>query len=93
MVCNKRTIESLIKGGAFDSLGHTRRGLVAVHEGAIDAVVADKRQEAIGQDSLFGGMDDDSGATLAVAPPVPEGEWDKQSLLIAEREMLGRYVS
>ncbi len=59
VVCNKRTIESLIKAGAFDDLGHTRRGLIAVHEAAVDAVVSDKRQEAIGQDSLFGGLDDE----------------------------------
>jgi DNA polymerase-3 subunit alpha len=93
VVCNKRTIESLIKGGAFDSLGQTRRGLVCVHEAAVDAVVSDKRQEAIGQDSLFGGLGDDSGPTLSVVPPVPEGEWDKQTLLSSEREMLGLYVS
>jgi DNA polymerase III subunit alpha len=93
VVCNKRTIESLIKAGAFDSLGHTRRGLVAVHETAVDAVVSDKRQEAIGQDSLFGGLDDLDGPTLSVVPPVPEGEWDKQTLLASEREMLGLYVS
>ena len=92
VVCNKRTIESLIKAGAFDSLGQSRRGLVAVHEAAVDAVISDKRQEAIGQDSLFGGLDD-SGPTLSVVPPVPEGEWDKQTLLSSEREMLGLYVS
>jgi DNA polymerase-3 subunit alpha len=92
LVCNKRTIESLVKAGAFDSLGHTRRGLVAVHEVAVDAVVADKRQEAIGQDSLFGGLDD-TGPTLSVVPPVPTEEWDKATLLASEREMLGLYVS
>jgi DNA polymerase-3 subunit alpha len=90
--CNKRTIESLIKAGAFDDLGHTRRGLMAVHEAAVDAVVSDKRQEAIGQDSLFGGLDD-GAPTLSVVPPVPDGEWDKQTLLSSEREMLGLYVS
>ena len=92
VVCNKRTIESLIKSGAFDSLGQGRKGLVAVHEIAVEAVVADKRQEAVGQDSLFGGLDD-SGPTLSIVPPVPEGEWDKKTLLSAEREMLGLYVS
>src|SRR5690606_41295080 len=35
VVCNKKTIESLIKAGAFDSLGHSRRGLLAVHAEAI----------------------------------------------------------
>ena len=54
-VCNKRVIESLIKAGAFDSFGHPRKGLVLVHEQAIDAVIDIKRNEAIGQDSLFGG--------------------------------------
>src|SRR5665648_284072 len=54
--CNKRTIESLIKGGSFDSLQHTRQGLVRVHEAYIDALADEKRQEAIGQDSLFGGF-------------------------------------
>jgi len=93
VVCNKRTIESLIKAGAFDSLGHARRGLVAVHEAAVDAVVSDKRQEAIGQDSLFGGLDDTTGPSLSVVPPVPPGEWDKQTLLASERDMLGLYVS
>jgi len=92
VVCNKRTIESLIKAGAFDSLGQSRRGLAAVHETAVDAVVADKRQEAIGQDSLFGGLDD-GGPELSVVPPVPPGEWDKATLLASEREMLGLYVS
>ena len=57
VVCNKRTIESLIKSGAFDSLGESRRGMVEVHERYIDALVEVKKQEAIGQDSLFGAFD------------------------------------
>ena len=56
VVCNKRTIESLIKGGSFDSLQHTRQGLVRVHEAYVDALVDEKKQEAIGQDSLFAGF-------------------------------------
>ncbi len=92
VVCNKRTIESLVKAGAFDSLGQTRRGLVAVHEIAVDAVLSDKRQEAIGQDSLFGGLGD-GGPQLSVVPEVPTEEWSKQTLLASEREMLGLYVS
>ena len=46
VVCNKRTLEALIKAGAFDSLGHTRRGLVHVYEPAVDAVLDTKRNEA-----------------------------------------------
>jgi DNA polymerase-3 subunit alpha len=89
-VCNKRVIESLIKAGAFDSLGSPRKGLMMIHEQAIDAVIDVKRNEAIGQDSLFG---DDPVATAAFEIPVPDGEWDKQALLGFEREMLGLYVS
>ncbi len=89
-VCNKRVVESLIKAGAFDSLGSPRRGLLMIHEQAIDSVIDVKRNEAIGQDSLFGG-DDDNAATFDV--PVPDGEWDKRTLLGFEREMLGLYVS
>jgi DNA polymerase-3 subunit alpha len=93
-VCNKRVIESLAKAGAFDSLGHRRRALVQWHEDAVDFFVDQKRQEAIGQDSLFGfGGDEDLDDAL-MAPQVPDiGEWDKQTLLAHEREMLGLYVS
>jgi DNA polymerase-3 subunit alpha len=92
VVCNKRTIESLIKAGAFDSLGETRKGLVTVHEQAVDAVIGDKRQEAMGQDSLFGDLDG-TGPSLSMVPEVPKGEWEKSALLAAERDMLGLYVS
>jgi DNA polymerase-3 subunit alpha len=94
-VCNKRTIEALIKGGAFDSLGHPRRGLMNVFEAAVDQVLDTKRNEAIGQFDLFA----DLGAPGATDPSdvfvvrVPEGEWDKKVLLQFEREMLGLYVS
>jgi DNA polymerase-3 subunit alpha len=90
VVCNKRVIESLVKGGAFDSFGHDRKGLALVHEQAVDAVIDIKRNEAIGQDSLFGG---DAEAEAVFDVPIPEGEWDKSQLLAFEREMLGLYVS
>ncbi len=93
VVCNKRTIESLIKAGAFDSLGDPRRGLIEVHERYVDAVVDDKRKEDQGQDSLFGGFGDDSGIEMAVLPGIPQVEWDKRGKLAFEREMLGLYVS
>jgi DNA polymerase-3 subunit alpha len=90
VVCNKRVIESLIKAGAFDSFRDARKGLVLVHEQAVDAVIDIKRNEAIGQDSLFGG---DAEAEAVFDVPVPAGEWDKSTLLNFEREMLGLYVS
>jgi DNA polymerase III subunit alpha len=89
-VCNKRVIESLIKAGAFDSFGHPRRGLMLVHEQAVDAIIDVKRNEAIGQDSLFG---DDSHDDVTFDIPIPAGEWEKSTLLGFEREMLGLYVS
>jgi len=93
-VCNKRTIESLIKAGAFDDMKHRRRALVAVHETAVDQFVDIKRNEAIGQDSLFGGLDDDLGGSFGASVTIPDiDEWDKMTLLGHEREMLGLYVS
>ena len=89
-VCNKRVIESLIKAGAFDSFGSPRKGLLLTHEQAIDTVIDVKRNEAIGQDSLFG---EDTGAAEIFDVPVPDGEWEKPTLLGFEREMLGLYVS
>ena len=91
--CNKRVIESLVKAGAFDSLGDTRRGLVAVHVEAVDAALETKRAEAIGQFDLFGGGDDDEGVSFGLEITVPVGEWDKAVLLAHERDMLGLYVS
>jgi DNA polymerase-3 subunit alpha len=91
--CNKKTVESLIKAGAFDSLGHTRRGLMAIHLEAIDAVMENKRAAAIGQFDLFGEaplpspVPNDLGSVGTVA------EWEKTLLLAYEREMLGLYVS
>jgi DNA polymerase-3 subunit alpha len=90
-VCNKKTIESLIKAGAFDDLGHHRKALVAVHLEAIDAVIESKRAEAIGQFDLFG--DIGSSAMSGLEIEIPQGEWDKSTLLAFEREMLGLYVS
>jgi len=89
-VCNKRVIESLIKAGAFDSFGHPRKGLVLIHEQAVDAIIDVKRNEAIGQDSLFG-EEPEIAATFDV--PVPDTEWEKATRLSFEREMLGLYVS
>ncbi|MBS43144.1 MAG: DNA polymerase III subunit alpha [Nocardioides sp.] len=94
-VCNKRVIDSLIKAGAFDDMKHVRRALVAVHESAVDQFVDIKRNEAIGQDSLFAGLDDDGdGGSFGTQVAVPElDEWDKTTLLAHERDMLGLYVS
>src|SRR6478609_8894920 len=98
VVCNKRTIESLAKAGAFDNLGHSRRGIVEKHDQFVDALADVKRQADFGQDSLFdalmsGSSDIDEGAAFDGLPELPTHEWDKQTLLTFEREMLGLYVS
>ncbi|MGH1551059.1 DNA polymerase III subunit alpha [Leifsonia poae] len=91
---NKRTVESLIKAGAFDSLGHTRRALVEVHEDAVESAVKIKRNEANGDvgfdfDSLWG--EDEAAQTQHHIPNRPE--WAKRDKLAFERDMLGLYVS
>jgi len=94
--CNKKVIESLVKAGAFDSLGHCRRGLISVHAQAVDSVMGLKKHEAVGQFDLFGdSAAEDAGGAPAIAfdLAIPTGEWDKRDLLSYERDMLGLYVS
>ncbi|GGM08922.1 DNA polymerase III subunit alpha [Dactylosporangium sucinum] len=97
VACNKKTVESLIKAGAFDSMDHPRRGLLAIHADAIDAYADIKKNEAIGQFDLFGdafgAADESGGAGAVMTQPIPQIEWDKRELLTFEREMLGLYVS
>ncbi|MBI4900653.1 MAG: DNA polymerase III subunit alpha [Actinobacteria bacterium] len=92
-VCNKRTVESLIKAGAFDTMRHPRRALMEVYETAIDHVLDLKRNQAFGQDDLFGDGGDEVAAppTSGSIPDLPD--WDKRTKLAFEREMLGLYVS
>jgi DNA polymerase-3 subunit alpha len=90
-VANKRTVESLVKAGAFDSLGATRRALIEIHEDAVEAAVTEKRAEANGQvgfdfDSLW-----EEPQPVNKVPDRPE--WSKRDKLAFEREMLGLYVS
>ncbi len=93
-VCNKKTIESLIKAGAFDSLGHSRKGLMSIYLEAIDSVLEEKRAQAIGQFDLFGGANEVSANGIStLALEISDQEWEKALLLSYEREMLGLYVS
>jgi len=92
--CNKKVTESLIKAGAFDSLGHPRKGLFLVHTDAVDSVLGTKKAQAMGQFDLFGGGDGDSaGADAVFGIRVPDEEWADKHKLALEREMLGLYVS
>jgi DNA polymerase-3 subunit alpha len=92
--CNKKVTESLVKAGAFDSLGHPRKGLFLVHSDAVESVLGTKKAEAMGQFDLFGsGSDDDDAGDSAFTIKVPGEEWDDKHKLALEREMLGLYVS
>ncbi|RZI06624.1 DNA polymerase III subunit alpha, partial [Staphylococcus aureus] len=82
------------KAGAFDSLGHARKGLFLVHSDAVDSVLGTKKAEALGQFDLFGSNDDGTGTADPVFTiKVPDDEWEDKHKLALEREMLGLYVS
>jgi DNA polymerase-3 subunit alpha len=91
VACNKRVIESLIKSGAFDSMGHSRRALMSVYEAAVDGVLDLKRNEAHGQSDLFGDLGMEANPVSGTVPDLDD--WDKRTRLAFEREMLGLYVS
>ena len=96
-VLNKRTVESLIKGGAFDSIDPNRRALFQIHDEAVDQVMPIKRKQAEGQFDLFADADEDAPQQDALGDAqvtVPDiDEWDKSTKLNFERQMLGLYVS
>ncbi len=89
-VLNKRTIESLIKAGAFDSLGHARKGLLSVFERIIDDTVARRREHDMGVMSLFGELE---GGVVYERATIPSDEFEKMPRLAFEKEMLGLYIS
>ncbi|MDR1033399.1 MAG: DNA polymerase III subunit alpha [Bifidobacteriaceae bacterium] len=95
-VCNKRVIESLIKAGAFDSFGVPRRILMNAHEEAVDAVLAIKKSEELGQFDLFsaGAGEDTRSLEDRFGIKIRKGnEWKHSKLLEFEHEMLGTYIS
>jgi DNA polymerase III subunit alpha len=92
-VLNKRTIESMIKAGAFDSLSHPRRGLLMVFEQIIDATLVRRRERDQGVMSLFGELGGDAAQGFDERVAIPDNEFDKSDRLKFEKEMLGLYVS
>ena len=93
--CNKKLTESLIKAGAFDSVGHPRKGLFLIHSDAVESVQGTKKAEAMGQFDLFGSGEGDGtdSSDSVFTIKVPDEEWDDKHKLALEREMLGLYVS
>jgi len=93
-VLNKRSVESMIKAGAFDSLGHPRLGLLNVYDQIIEATLARRRERDIGVMSLFGSFGDEGETTFDdTRIPIPDVEFEKHQRLVNEKEMLGLYVS
>lgn len=96
---NRRVIEALIKGGAFDSTGYPRRQLMHFvdrdnPENIIDAAVKRQKDRAAGQTSLFDVFGDVEGSGFEVIVPEPDGQgWDRHMKLSFEKEVLGIYVS
>jgi DNA polymerase-3 subunit alpha len=91
---NKRTVESLAKAGAFDSLGHTRKGIVDVHELAIERALKLRRERDAGIMNLFADTNDPSVAPVfEEQQPIGADEYAKTQRLAFEKEMLGLYVS
>lgn len=85
---NKRILAALITAGAFDSLGHTRRGLAERMDAAVAAVLARKKMDDLGQFDLFGDEEPEPDVRVKEAD-----EWQRSYLLDQERAVLGRYVS
>ena len=91
-VLNKRAVESLIKAGAFDSLGHARRGLLMAFESIIDTTLIHRRERDQGVMSLFADTGPEMGG-FDERTPISDTEFDKAERLKFEKEMLGLYVS
>jgi len=93
-VLNRRTVESLIKAGAFDSLGVSRRGLLHSVDELIEVTLARRKDLSLGISTLFASLDADGandweGTEVAISPL----EFDQSVKLDFEREMLGTYIS
>lgn len=89
---NKRTLESFIKSGAFDSLGGTRKQLMHVYAGVMERVAMEKKTAVTGQMSLFDLMGEEEKKEYQVQMP-RVGEFDKEQILAFEKEVLGIYIS
>ncbi|MDA3936482.1 MAG: DNA polymerase III subunit alpha [Actinomycetota bacterium] len=90
---NKKTLEALIKAGALDSTGYTRKHLREMMEGAVDSAFKRQRDQESGQVSMFDMFAEEDDGFSEEIPPPNEDEWDKKMKLAFEKEMLGIFVS
>ncbi len=90
---NKRTIESFIAAGAFDSFGATRKQMMMVYPLILDQIAKEKKSAMTGQMSLMDFVTDEDGKSGFTIEYPPVGEFDKEDLLAREKEMIGIYLS
>ena len=89
---NKRTIESFIKAGALDCLGGTRKQFMMIYIKIVDQVAQEKKYSMTGQMTLFDMVSEEQKSEFDI--PLPNvGEYEKETMLAFEKEVLGIYVS
>ena len=91
-VANKRSLESLVSGGALDSTGASRMGMLHVLEDALSYGQKQQQDRLLGQASIFD-LGDSPAASSRHHASIPDGEFEKGELLRMEKESLGLYVS
>ena len=91
-ILNKRTIENLIKAGALDTLGGTRKQFMSIYVQIVDHVTQEKKNSMVGQMTLFDLVSEDQKEDFQIRMP-DVGEYSKETLLAFEKEVLGIYVS
>ena len=89
---NKRTIESFIKSGAFDSLHGTRKQFMVIYVKILDQVNQERKYSMTGQMSLFDIVDEEQKKEFDIQLP-NVGEYEKETMLAFEKEVLGIYIS
>lgn len=89
---NKRTVENLIKAGAMDCFGATRKQQMFIYAGIIDSIQKERKNEIAGQMSLMDLLGEEEKADFRISYP-DVGEYEKEQLLAMEKEVLGIYVS
>lgn len=89
---NKRTIESFIKSGALDGLHGTRKQLMIIYVQILEQVSQERKYSMSGQMTLFDMVDDEQKKEFEIALP-NVGEYEKETKLAFEKEVLGVYIS
>ena len=89
---NRRALESLIRAGAFDSMGYKRRSLLLSAGAILDGISRARKENVSGQIDLFGGGDEDGGTEDSV--PIPDvDEFTPRELMTMEKEATGLYLT